>query len=88
MAMKVGEAKVYLFGGYARGGWVKDSDVDLIVVSSRFKGMSRRERMSILRRMAPDTYAFEVLAYTPKEFEKRKHSTVIGDAIEYWVRIP
>lgn len=85
--MKVGEVKVYLFRSYARDDWIEDSDIDLIVISSMLRGMNMCKKMSLLRRMAPDTHAFEVLAYTLKEFEKLKHSTVIGGAIEYWVRV-
>lgn len=32
-------AVVYLFGSYARGDFLLDSDVDIVVVSSRFEGV-------------------------------------------------
>lgn len=84
---EVGEVKVYLFGSYARGDWIEDSDIDLIVVSSRFRGTPLNDRLVMLRKLAPDTHAFEILAYTPEEFEKAKHSVVIEDAMEYWVEL-
>ena len=84
---EIGEAKVYLFGSYARGDWVEDSDIDLIVVSSRFRGTPLHDRMVMLRKLAPDTRAFEILAYTPEEFDEVKHSVVIGDAMEYWIEL-
>jgi len=87
LVREVGEAEVYLFGSYARGDWIENSDIDLIVISSRFRGMRMHERMSVLRRIAPDTHAFEIFAYTPEEFEIMKHSVIIGDAMEYWIKI-
>jgi predicted nucleotidyltransferase len=35
---------VYLFGGYARGDWLAESDLDLIIVSSTFKGLDLGKR--------------------------------------------
>ncbi|MBS7634941.1 nucleotidyltransferase domain-containing protein [Candidatus Bathyarchaeota archaeon] len=84
---EIGDAEVYIFGSYARGDWVEDSDIDLVVISSRFRGVNMCDRMSMLRKLAPDTYAFEILAYTPEEFEVIKHSVVIGDAMEYWIKL-
>ncbi len=84
---EVGDAEVYIFGSFARGDWVEDSDIDLVVISSRFRAMNMCDRMSMLRKLAPDTYAFEILAYTPEEFEAIKHSVVIGDAMEYWIKL-
>ena len=81
------EVEVYLFGSYARGDWMEDSDIDLVVVSPEFKGMPIWDRMSMLRRLAPDTHAFEIFAYTPKELEEARHSVLIGDAMEYWIKL-
>ncbi|MEM1607258.1 MAG: nucleotidyltransferase domain-containing protein, partial [Candidatus Bathyarchaeia archaeon] len=33
LVREVGEAEVYLFGSYARGDWIEESDIDLIVIS-------------------------------------------------------
>lgn len=84
---EVGEAEVYLFGSYARGDWIEDSDIDLIVISSKFRDMRMHDRMSMLRRIAPDTHAFEIFAYTPEEFETIKHGVMVRDAMEYWIKI-
>ena len=34
------DAEVFLFRSYARDDWLKDSDIDLMVVSERFEGSS------------------------------------------------
>lgn len=84
----LGDVEVYLFGSYARGDWLTDSDIDLIVISSRFKGMDFGRRYALLRRLLPLNRGFEILAYTPEEFERiKRRSIVIQDAMEYWVKI-
>lgn len=88
LVREIGEAEVYLFGSYARGDWIEGSDIDLIVISSKFRGMRMHDRMSMLRKIAPDTHGFEILAYTPEEFELVKRSSVIvKDASEYWIKL-
>jgi len=83
-----GDAEIYLFGSYARGCWLEDSDVDIIVVSDGFKEMSLPKRVGEVRRLAPKDTAFEILAYTPQELKEiLKKSTVIQDAATYWRKI-
>lgn len=84
---ELGYAEVYLFGSYARGDWVEDSDIDIIVVSPRFRGVPIHVRGAMLRRLAPDTHPFEILAYTPEEFEYARGSVVLSDAAEYWIKL-
>jgi len=84
---KIGDAEVYLFGSYARGDWIEDSDIDLVVISPRFGDTPLCDRMVMLRRLAPDIHAFEIFAYTPEEFEEAKYSIIIGDAMEYWIKL-
>jgi len=83
-----GDVRVYLFGSYARGTWIEDSDVDLVIVSSYFEGMESSERYKLVRRLASDEVSFELLIYTPREFEEAlKRSIVLKDASRYWVEI-
>ena len=82
------DAEVYLFGSYAKGVWLDDSDIDLIVVSTGFKGMSMEERARVLRLMADRRYPFQILAYTPEEFkEVLRRSVVLQDAAKYWIKL-
>jgi hypothetical protein len=82
------DARAYLFGSYASGTWLEDSDLDILLVSDRFRGQSFAERIAKVRRLVPNDVPFEILAYTPKEFERAKtRSVVIQDASTYWRRI-
>jgi predicted nucleotidyltransferase len=82
------DAEVYLFGSYARGTWVEDSDIDVIVVSRYLERLSFYERGSVLRKLADQRIPFSILAYTPQEFEiARKKSIVVQDASDYWVKL-
>lgn len=84
----LGSAEVYLFGSYARGDWLRDSDVDLIVIASAFRGLDLGKRYSLVRRLLPDTISAELLLYTPEEFERlREKSVVLRDAARYWIKL-
>lgn len=81
------DVQVYLFGSYARGDWLHDSDIDLIIVSKAFEGLDISKRYSLVRRMLPATVSVELLLYTPDEFRNVKHSVIIGDAERYWIKL-
>ncbi|MEM4640767.1 MAG: nucleotidyltransferase domain-containing protein [Thermofilum sp.] len=84
----LGSVEVYLFGSYARGDWLSDSDIDLIVVTDSFKGLDLGRRHALVRKLLPPDRGFEILTYTPEEFEEAKRrSIVIQDAAEYWIKI-
>ncbi len=84
----LGCVEVYLFGSYARCDWLIDSDIDLVVVSDGFKGLSIGERYALVRRLLPLNRGFEILTYTSEEFELvKKKSIVIQDASEYWIKV-
>jgi predicted nucleotidyltransferase len=84
----LGEVEVYLFGSFARGDWLYESDIDLIVVSPRFQGMELGRRYALVRSLLPDDVSVELLLYTPEEFERAKErSVVVRDAMRYWVRL-
>ncbi|MFQ6075239.1 MAG: nucleotidyltransferase domain-containing protein, partial [Candidatus Bathyarchaeia archaeon] len=83
-----GDAEVYLFGSFARGDWLEDSDVDIVVVSKGFEGKSMPKRVGEVRNLAPEDTAFEILAYTPQELRKVvERSVAIQDAKTYWKSI-
>ncbi|MCX8199575.1 MAG: nucleotidyltransferase domain-containing protein [Sulfolobales archaeon] len=47
----LGHVEVYIFGSYARGNWLHNSDVDLIVISPAFRNLNISERHVLIRRM-------------------------------------
>ena len=78
-------ARAYLYGSFARGDWLEDSDVDMVVVSPDFTGDPLFQRMSRLRLMAPRNVAFEILAYTPEEMDQKLQGSLIWQEIaSYW----
>ncbi len=80
--------QIYLFGSYAKGDWLDDSDLDLIVVSERFEGLDLGRRYLMVESLLPEGLSLEVLTYTPKEFKRAlKISLIIQDAMEYWIRL-
>ncbi len=82
------DTMVYLFGSYARGDWLRDSDIDLVVVSPRFRGLSLGERYVLVRSLFPSDVSVDLLLYTPEEFERMvKKSIILRDAMEYWIRL-
>lgn len=85
---KYSDAEVYLFRSYARGDWIYGSDLDVIIISKAFHGQDWIERIRELRMLAPEDKGFEILAYTPKEFQvKARSSVILRDASRYWLRL-
>ena len=78
--------KLILFGSWSRGKQAKDSDLDLIVISSDFNKLSDKERFSILwdARTSPSTRKIDmdILGLTPKEFAKASPLTTLGEIKE------
>ncbi len=81
--------KVYLYGSYARGDWLKTSDVDLIIVSRDFEKIPFKERLDLVNEIVWEEKIkpyIEVLPYTPRELEEKvKKKTMIMDASKYWI---
>lgn len=85
---RLSNVEVYLFGSYARGDWLRDSDIDLVVISSSFRNIDVSRRYSIVRSLLPAKVSIELLLYTPEEFKKIKEkSVVIQDAEKYWIKL-
>ena len=76
---------VYLFGSYARGDHLLDSDVDVLVVSERFEGMAYVDRVALVRSKLPYDMGFEIVALTPGEFERG--GPFVREVSRYWIRV-
>lgn len=81
------DATIYLFGSIARGDHTVESDVDIVVVSDRFQGLSMPERVRLVRLLLPDDMAFDIIALTPEELEELKGRPFYRHISSYWIRI-
>jgi len=81
-------SKLYLFGSMASGRTHKSSDVDLLVVASRFRGKGPLERAPGLYMDWNLDYPVDFLCYAPEEFEKlKKQITIVKEAVENGIEI-
>ena len=88
LAKEVPVQKMILFGSQAKGKAHQWSDVDLLIVSSKFKKIKPYKRA----RGFYDHWAIDkpvdFLCYTPKEFNKLKKSiTLVQDIVKKGVEI-
>ena len=65
----VPDAEILLFGSFARGDWLEESDIDLMVVSDRFEGLDYISRIYLVKRRLWERGLTRV---SQKLFEKNK----------------
>ena len=81
-------AQMILFGSQAYGKPHPDSDIDLIIVSSKFKKKKSYERALGFRKYWHLNYPVDFLCYTPQEFKKlSKEITLVKIAREKGIEI-
>ena len=74
---------VVAFGSRARGEALAESDLDLLVVSERFRRVPFLERASLLLADLDLPFATDLLCYTPEEFaRKRGEYGIVSLALE------
>lgn len=70
-----------LFGSFAEGRAKKDSDVDLLILSSDFAKMDEDDRLRLLyRKSVGFPYNLHVWGLTPKEYQEASPLTSLGEA--------
>lgn len=69
---RFGPCRVILFGSWARGDALVDSDLDLIVVSGAFQGLGFLERAIRVLEETDLVLGADLLCYTPEEFERKR----------------
>ena len=80
--------KAIFFGSRTGKDWLRDSDVDVILVSPDFRGIFFTDRMSRMYAYWKSKYALEVLCYTPEEFEKKsKQISIVKEALRKGIEI-
>lgn len=79
---------VYLFGSYAKGEWLKTSDIDLIIVSDDWEGIPQLRRLDILNRIIWERRLGNVEAFPATSKDLREGGNVLlRDASRHWVRV-
>lgn len=80
--------KMILFGSMAKGKIHKDSDIDLIIVSDKFKRKKSFKRSIGFYKYWTIDYPVDFLCYTPEEFNKlKKQITIVREAVKEGVEI-
>jgi len=91
LSKRVRVEEAYLFGSYAKGTWIKTSDIDLIIISPDFRGIPYLKRLDLINEIQWKLSIkpfIEAIPLTPEELEvKLKESVVIRDASKYWIRV-
>lgn len=80
--------RILLFGSRARGDHLEESDIDLIVVSKKFREMPFTDRMSQAYGMWDNKIDLEQICYTPEEFEEMEHRIgIVQKAVEEGIEL-
>lgn len=80
--------KVIIFGSRARGNEDEESDVDLIIISTDFKGKKFRERALSFYKYCDMDFPVDFICFTPEEFEEMKNrATIVKEALEEGILI-
>lgn len=62
--------QVYLIGSYAREDWLRNSDMDLIIVSRAFKSLDLCKRYRLVKELAGAGFGLDLLTYTPEDLRR------------------
>ncbi len=80
--------KAILTGSWARGSYLEDSDVDLLVVSDDFAGMELPSRLVLLQKHWKSRLPLEAFGYTTSEFHSlTRKSGYVRDAVRNGVTL-
>ena len=88
LSVKVPIDRMILFGSIAKGKGHKDSDIDLIMVSHKFRGKKSFKRSLGFYKHWNLDYPVDFLCYTPEEFNKlKKQITIVREAVKKGIEI-
>ena len=81
-------SKMFFFGSFASGNPHKWSDIDLVIVSPKFRRKKTYKRARKLYDYWNFDYPVDFLCYTPEEFNKlKKQITIVREAVENGIEI-
>jgi len=79
---KIKADKIVIFGSFARGEFGKHSDIDIILVSRKFKGKNFHSRFKGLWLKWDLDLPVDFIPYTPEEFDKlKKEVSIVSEAL-------
>jgi hypothetical protein len=86
---KIQIEKAIIIGSTARGDFLANSDIDLIIISPDFSNVEFFDRLRLLRKEWKNLKVeLEVIGYTPKEFkEAMMMNTAIREAVKEGIQI-
>ena len=80
--------KMYFFGSRAKGKPHKYSDIDLVIVSPKFRKLDFFKRGARMYDHWNLDYPVDFLCYTPEEFNKlKKQVTIVREAVREGIEI-
>jgi len=80
--------KIIFFGSRSHGKPGKWSDIDLVIVSSKFRRLNFFKRGAKMYDYWKLNYPVDFLCYTPEEFNKlKKQITIVKEAVENGIEI-
>ncbi len=80
--------KIILFGSRARGDHLKESDIDLLIISKAFQGMDWRERIIGAFGRWDKRQMLEPICLTPDEFkERRQQLGIVRQAVKEGIKL-
>lgn len=82
-SLGIGVKRIILYGSYATGKAVEDSDIDLVVISDDFEKMDLWDRLCLLGRARMGIKRpMEIMGFTEEEFAVKPIGTFIGDEVK------
>lgn len=88
VSKKIPITEMIFFGSRAKGKGKRDSDIDLIIVSEKFKRKKFHQRSVKLYDLWKIKHPVDFLCYTPKEFqEEKKKITIVREAVKEGIKI-
>ena len=80
--------KMYFFGSRAKGTPNKYSDIDLIIISPKFKNMNFFKRGALMYKHWDLNYPVDFLCYTTTTFNKlKKQESIVKQAVKEGILI-
>ena len=80
----LGEARVLVFGSIVKGNYGPNSDIDVLIISSKWTGDYEKDRLIKfkIKKLAGVKHPFQIHIATPKEFQNWWQKFIKSDYLE------